>query len=166
MTSDSGPVSAANTRVNGERLWDSLMEMAEIGPGVAGGNNRQTLTDADAEGRRLFQSWCEAAGMSMALDRMGNMFMRLEGADPDADPVMIGSHLDTQPTGGRFDGVLGVLAGLEVVRTIRNMGVTPRRPIVVVNWTNEEGARFAPAMLASGVYAGVFDRAYADFSRL
>lgn len=162
MTSDSGPVSAANTRVNGERLWDSLMEMAEIGPGVAGGNNRQTLTDADAEGRRLFQSWCEAAGMSMALDRMGNMFMRLEGADPDADPVMIGSHLDTQPTGGRFDGVLGVLAGLEVVRTIRDMGVTPRRPIVVVNWTNEEGARFAPAMLASGVFAGIHTEDYAN----
>jgi len=162
MTSDSGPVSAANTRVNGERLWESLMEMAEIGPGVAGGNNRQTLTDADAEGRRLFQSWCEAAGMSMALDRMGNMFMRLEGADPDADPVMIGSHLDTQPTGGRFDGVLGVLAGLEVVRTIRDMGVTPRRPIVVVNWTNEEGARFAPAMLASGVFAGIHTEDYAN----
>ena len=162
MTSDSGPVSAANTRVNGERLWDSLMEMAEIGPGVAGGNNRQTLTDADAEGRRLFQSWCEAAGMTMALDRMGNMFMRLEGADPDADPVMIGSHLDTQPTGGRFDGVLGVLAGLEVVRTIRDMGVTPRRPIVVVNWTNEEGARFAPAMLASGVFAGIHTEDYAN----
>jgi len=162
MTSDSGPVSAANTRVNGERLWDSLMEMAEIGPGVAGGNNRQTLTDADAEGRRLFQSWCEAAGMTMALDRMGNMFMRLEGADPDADPMMIGSHLDTQPTGGRFDGVLGVLAGLEVVRTIRDMGVTPRRPIVVVNWTNEEGARFAPAMLASGVFAGIHTEDYAN----
>lgn len=162
MTSDSGPVSAANTRVNGERLWDSLMLMAEIGPGVAGGNNRQTLTDADAEGRRLFQSWCEAAGMTMALDRMGNMFMRLEGADPDADPVIIGSHLDTQPTGGRFDGVLGVLAGLEVVRTIRDMGVTPRRPIVVVNWTNEEGARFAPAMLASGVFAGIHTEDYAN----
>lgn len=162
MTSDSGPVSAANTRVNGERLWDSLMKMAEIGPGIAGGNNRQTLTDADAEGRRLFQSWCEAAGMTMSLDRMGNMFMRLEGADPDADPVMIGSHLDTQPTGGRFDGVLGVLAGLEVVRTIRDMGVTPRRPIVVVNWTNEEGARFAPAMLASGVFAGIHTEDYAN----
>ncbi len=162
MTSDSGPVSAANTRVNGERLWDSLMKMAEIGPGIAGGNNRQTLTDADAEGRRLFQSWCEAAGMTMSLDRMGNMSMRLEGADPDADPVMIGSHLDTQPTGGRFDGVLGVLAGLEVVRTIRDMGVTPRRPIVVVNWTNEEGARFAPAMLASGVFAGIHTEDYAN----
>lgn len=155
-------ISPGNQRVNGERLWESLMEMAKIGPGIAGGNNRQTLTDADAEGRRLFQSWCEAAGMTMAVDRMGNMFMRLEGADPDADPVHIGSHLDTQPTGGRFDGVLGVLAGLEVVRSIRDMGVTPRRPIVVVNWTNEEGARFAPAMLASGVFAGMHDEGYAN----
>ena len=159
------PAPSDNMRVDGARLWDSLMEMAKIGPGVAGGNNRQTLTDADAEGRRLFQSWCEAAGMTMAVDRMGNMFMRHEGADPDADPVWIGSHLDTQPTGGKFDGVLGVLAGLEVVRSIRDLGITTRRPIVVVNWTNEEGARFAPAMLASGVYAGVIDEAYANDRR-
>ena len=153
---------AGNMRVNGERLWDSLMQMAQIGPGVAGGNNRQTLTDADAEGRALFQRWSEEAGMTMALDRMGNMFMRLEGTDPDADPVYIGSHLDTQPTGGKFDGVLGVLAGLEVVRAIRDMGVVPKRPIVVVNWTNEEGARFAPAMLASGVFAGIHTEDYAN----
>ena len=162
MTSIQTGAAAGNMRVNGERLWDSLMQMAKIGPGVAGGNNRQTLTDADAEGRALFQSWCEDAGMTMALDRMGNMFMRLEGADPDADPVHIGSHLDTQPTGGRFDGVLGVLAGLEVVRAIRDMGVVPKRPIVVVNWTNEEGARFAPAMLASGVFAGLHSEDYAN----
>ena len=162
MTSASGAAAPGNMRVDGERLWNSLMEMARIGPGVAGGNNRQTLTDADAEGRRLFQSWCEAAGMTMAVDRMGNMFMRLEGADADAAPVHIGSHLDTQPTGGKYDGVLGVLAGLEVVRTIRDMGVTPQRPIVVVNWTNEEGTRFAPAMLASGVFAGIHDEDYAN----
>ena len=162
MASANGAGRTANVRVNGERLWDSLMQMAKIGPGVAGGNNRQTLTDADAEGRALFRSWCETAGMTMGLDRLGNMFMRLEGADPDADPVMIGSHLDTQPTGGKFDGVLGVLAGLEVVRAIRDMGVTPKRPIVVVNWTNEEGARFAPAMLASGVFAGMHDEDYAN----
>ncbi|WP_090742082.1 Zn-dependent hydrolase [Paracoccus tibetensis] len=148
--------------VDGQRLWDSLMEMAKIGPGIAGGNNRQTLTDADAEGRALFRSWCEAAGMSMGLDRMGNMFMRHEGAEPDLDPVYIGSHLDTQPTGGKYDGVLGVLAGLEVVRSIRDLGIRTRRPIVVVNWTNEEGARFAPAMLASGVFAGVHDEDYAN----
>ncbi|MDO5613718.1 MAG: Zn-dependent hydrolase [Paracoccus sp. (in: a-proteobacteria)] len=162
MTDASGVAPAANLKIDGERLWDSLMQMAQIGPGVAGGNNRQTLTDADAQGRALFQSWCEDAGMVMGLDRMGNMFMRHEGADPDLDPVYIGSHLDTQPTGGKFDGVLGVLAGLEVVRSIRDLGIRTRRPIVVVNWTNEEGARFAPAMLASGVFAGVHTEDYAN----
>lgn len=152
----------ANIQVDGDRLWDSLMEMAKIGPGVAGGNNRQTLTDADAEGRRLFQSWCEEAGMSMGVDRMGSMFMRHEGAEPDLDPVYVGSHLDTQPTGGKYDGVLGVLSGLEIIRSIRDMGITTRRPIVVVNWTNEEGTRFAPAMLASGVFAGMHSEDYAN----
>ena len=151
-----------NIRIDGARLWDSLMQMAKIGPGVAGGNNRQTLTDADAEGRRLFQRWCEDAGMTMGVDRMGNMFMRHEGEDPTLAPVYIGSHLDTQPTGGKYDGVLGVLSGLEVVRAIRDMGLRTRRPIVVVNWTNEEGTRFAPAMLASGVYAGVHTEDYAN----
>ena len=148
---------AANLGINAERLWDSLMEMARIGPGVAGGNNRQALTDADAEGRRLLQSWCEAAGMSMNVDAVGNMFFRHEGTEPDLDPVYVGSHLDTQPTGGRFDGVLGVLAGLELIRSIRDLGIRTRRPIVLVNWTNEEGTRFAPAMLASVVFAGVID---------
>ena len=151
-----------HVRINGARLWDSLMQMAQIGPGVAGGNNRQTLTDADAEGRRLFQRWCEDAGMTMGVDRMGNMFMRSEGEDPTLAPVYIGSHLDTQPTGGKYDGVLGVLSGLEVIRAIRDMGLRTRRPIVVVNWTNEEGTRFAPAMLASGVYAGVLTEDYAN----
>ncbi|MCQ0969749.1 Zn-dependent hydrolase [Paracoccus sp. TK19116] len=153
---------AGNMKTDPDRLWDSLMEMAKIGPGMAGGNNRQTLTDADAEGRRLFQSWCEAEGMTMAVDRMGNMFMRFEGEDPSLDPVWIGSHLDTQPTGGKYDGVLGVLAGLEVVRSIKDMGLKTRRPIVVVNWTNEEGTRFAPAMLASGVFAGMHDEDFAN----
>ncbi len=162
MTVASGVVSAANMKIDGDRLWDSLMQMAKVGPGIAGGNNRQTLTDADAEGRRLFQSWCEDAGMTMGLDRMGNMFMHHEGTEPDLDPVYIGSHLDTQPTGGKYDGVLGVLAGLEVIRSIRDMGVRTRRPIVVVNWTNEEGTRFAPAMLASGVFAGVLTEDYAN----
>ncbi|RJL16299.1 Zn-dependent hydrolase [Paracoccus siganidrum] len=162
MSDAGGPAAAANMKVNSERLWDSLMEMAKIGPGVAGGNNRQTLTDADAEGRALFRDWCEAAGMTMGLDRMGNMFMRHEGAEPDLDPVYIGSHLDTQPTGGKYDGVLGVLSGLEVVRSIRDMGLVTRRPIVVTNWTNEEGARFAPAMLASGVFAGELTEDYAN----
>ena len=162
MTDASGLVPAANMKIDGERLWDSLMQMALVGPGIAGGNNRQTLTDADAEGRALFRRWCEDAGMTMGLDRMGNMFMRHEGAEPELDPVYIGSHLDTQPTGGRFDGVLGVLAGLEVIRSIRDMGIVTRRPIVVTNWTNEEGARFAPAMLASGVFAGVLTDDYAN----
>ncbi|GHG23188.1 Zn-dependent hydrolase [Paracoccus aerius] len=162
MTDASGLVPAANMKIDGERLWDSLMQMALVGPGIAGGNNRQTLTDADAEGRALFRRWCEDAGMTMGLDRMGNMFMRHEGAEPELDPVYIGSHLDTQPTGGRFDGVLGVLAGLEVIRSIRDMGIMTRRPIVVTNWTNEEGARFAPAMLASGVFAGVLTEDYAN----
>lgn len=152
-----------NRRVNADRLWDSLMEMAKIGPGVAGGNNRQTLTDADGEGRRLFQSWCEKAGLSMGVDKMGTMYMTRPGTDSDALPVHIGSHLDTQPTGGKFDGVLGVLSGLEVVRTMDDLGIRTKHPVVVTNWTNEEGARFAPAMLASGVFAGVhtLDYAYA-----
>ncbi len=150
-----------NLKINGERLWDSLMEMAKIGPGVAGGNNRQTLTDEDAEGRALFAGWCEAAGLSMGVDTMGNMFARREGTDPDALPVYVGSHLDTQPTGGKYDGVLGVLSGLEVIRTLNDLGIKTRHPIVVTNWTNEEGTRFAPAMLASGVFAGVLDQDWA-----
>ena len=150
-----------NVRINSARLWDSLMEMARIGPGVAGGNNRQTLTDADGEGRHLFQRWCEAAGCTMGVDTMGNMFATRAGTDPDALPVYIGSHLDTQPTGGKFDGVLGVLAGLEVVRTMNDLGIRTRHPVVVTNWTNEEGARFAPAMLASGVFAGIHTEDYA-----
>ncbi len=144
-----------NLKINAERLWDSLMEMAKIGPGVAGGNNRQTLTDEDGEGRRLFQKWCEEAGMTMGVDKMGNMFMTREGEDPGLLPVYVGSHLDTQPTGGKYDGVLGVLAGLELVRTLNDLNIKTRHPIVIVNWTNEEGTRFAPAMLASGVFAGI-----------
>lgn len=150
-----------NLRINSDRLWDSLMEMAKIGPGVAGGNNRQTLTDEDGEGRRLFQKWCDAAGLTMGVDQMGTMFARREGTDPDALPVYVGSHLDTQPTGGKYDGVLGVLGALEVVRTLNDLDIKTKHPIVVTNWTNEEGARFAPAMLASGVFAGVHSLDYA-----
>ncbi|EAS51733.1 amidase, hydantoinase/carbamoylase [Aurantimonas manganoxydans SI85-9A1] len=152
---------ATNLQIDGDRLWDSLMEMAKIGPGVAGGNNRQTLTDEDAEGRSLFRSWCEAAGLTMGLDTMGNMFARREGTDPEALPVYVGSHLDTQPTGGKYDGVLGVLTGLELVRTLNDLNIRTRHPIVVTNWTNEEGTRFAPAMLASGVFAGVLEESWA-----
>ncbi|MEL6510372.1 MAG: Zn-dependent hydrolase [Pseudomonadota bacterium] len=157
-----------NLRIDPDRLWDSLMEIAKIGPGVAGGNNRQTLTDEDAEARTLFQSWCEAAGMSMGVDTMGNMFATREGTDADALPVYVGSHLDTQPTGGKYDGVLGVLGGLEVIRTLNDLDVKTKHPIVVTNWTNEEGTRFAPAMLSSGVFAGkhtqdwAYDRVDAD----
>ena len=150
-----------NLRIDPDRLWDSLMEMAKIGPGIAGGNNRQTLTDEDAEGRALFQKWCEDAGMEMGVDTMGNMFASRAGSDPDALPVYVGSHLDTQPTGGKYDGVLGVLGGLEVIRTLNDLDVTTKHPIVVVNWTNEEGTRFAPAMLASGVFAGKHDQDWA-----
>ncbi|WP_197915583.1 Zn-dependent hydrolase [Thiosulfatihalobacter marinus] len=152
-----------NLKVNADRLWDSLMEMARIGPGVAGGNNRQTVTDEDGEGRALFQKWCEDVGCTMGLDTMGNMFAHYPGTDPEALPVYVGSHLDTQPTGGKYDGVLGVLGGLEILRTIRDLGIRTKHPIVVTNWTNEEGTRFAPAMLASGVFAGVHteDWAYA-----
>ncbi len=155
------PAPGENMRINGQRLWDSLMEMAQIGPGIAGGNNRQTLTDDDAKGRALFQQWCEAAGCTMGVDTMGNMFATRAGTDPDALPVYVGSHLDTQPTGGKYDGVLGVLGGLEIIRSLNDLGIKTKHPIVVTNWTNEEGTRYAPAMLASGVFAGIHDQDWA-----
>lgn len=156
------PAPGENLKIDPDRLWDSLMEMAKIGPGVAGGNNRQTLTDADAEGRALFKSWCDAAGCTMGVDKIGNMFATRPGTDPDALPVYVGSHLDTQPTGGKYDGVLGVLAGLEVIRTLNDLDIKTKHPIVATNWTNEEGTRFAPAMLASGVFAGVHTQDWAE----
>ncbi len=141
-------------RINGERLWGSLMEMAEIGATPRGGCNRQALTDEDRQGRDLFVSWCEAVGCTVSFDAMGNIFARREGSDPQAPPVITGSHLDTQPTGGKFDGVYGVLAGLEVLRTLEEQGISTSAPLEVVVWTNEEGARFAPAMVGSGVWSG------------
>ena len=150
-----------NFRVNGDRLWESIMEMAKIGPGVAGGNNRQTLTNDDAKGRELFKSWCEKEGLAMGLDTMGNMFARREGTDPNALPVMVGSHLDTQPTGGKYDGVLGVLGGLEIIRTLNDLDIKTKHPIEIVNWTNEEGTRFAPPMLSSGVFASMHTEEWA-----
>ena len=144
-----------NLRINSSRLWESLMEMAKIGPGIAGGNNRQALTDEDAQGRALFHKWCDDAGLTMGIDQMGTMFARREGTRPDLLPVYVGSHLDTQPTGGKYDGVLGVLAGLEIIRTLNDQGIETKHPIVIVNFTNEEGTRFPPAMVASGVFAGV-----------
>jgi len=154
-------VAGANLRIDSARLWDALEQMALIGPGVAGGCNRQTMNDADSQGRHLSADWCKAAGMSMGVDTMGNMFATRAGTDPEALPVYMGSHLDTQPTGGRYDGVLGVLGALEVVRSLNDTGVQTKHPIVVTNWTNEEGARFAPAMLASGVFAGLHSQDYA-----
>ena len=154
---------ASNFKINGDRLWETIMEMAKIGPGIAGGNNRQTLTDEDAKGRALFQKWCDEANLSMGIDKMGTMFARREGTNPDALPVYVGSHLDTQPTGGKYDGILGVLGGLELIRSLDDMNIKTKHPIVLVNWTNEEGTRFAPPMMASGVFAGVhtLDWAYA-----
>ena len=150
-----------NLKINGDRLWNSLMEMAKIGPGVAGGNNRQTVTDEDGEGRHLFQSWCTAAGMTMGLDQMGNMFAHRAGTDADALPVYVGSHLDTQPTGGKYDGVLVVLSGLESIRTLNDLNIQTKHPIVVTNFTNEEGTRYAPALLSSGVFVGIHTQEWA-----
>ena len=152
---------ASNFKINGDRLWETIMEMAKIGPGVAGGNNRQTLTDDDAKGRDLFKAWCEKEGLAMGLDTMGNMFARREGTDPNALPVMVGSHLDTQPTGGKYDGVLGVLGGLEIIRTLNDLDIKTKHPIEIVNWTNEEGTRFAPPMLSSGVFASMHTEEWA-----
>jgi N-carbamoyl-L-amino-acid hydrolase len=149
-----------NLKVNGDRLWQSLMEMARIGATAKGGVCRLALTDLDGEARRLFIRWCEEAGCTVTLDRMGNIFARRPGRNPDAPPVLAGSHLDSQPTGGKFDGAYGVLAGLEVVRTLNDLGYATEAPVEVVVWTNEEGSRFSPAMVGSGVYAGVFELDY------
>ena len=150
----------ANLTINGQRLWDSIMEMARIGATEKGGSCRLALTDLDREGRDLFVRWCREAGCSIRVDRMGNIFARRPGRNEGLAPVMTGSHLDTQPTGGRFDGVYGVLGGLEVIRTLNDLGYETERPVEVVVWTNEEGSRFAPSMVASGVFAGVFDLEY------
>jgi len=152
----------SNIRIDGARLWDSLMEMAKIGATPKGGCNRLTLTDLDRQGRDLFARWCAEAGLAMTVDRMGNMFARRRGEDESLPPVVMGSHLDTQPTGGKFDGVLGVLGALEVMRSLNDLNIRTRHPIEVANWTNEEGSRFAPAMVASGVFAGAYtlDEAY------
>lgn len=142
-------------KINGERLWASLMAMAEIGATVRGGSCRLALSDEDKAGRELFAHWCREAGMSLSVDAIGNLFARREGTDPHAAPVMMGSHLDTQPEGGRFDGVYGVLAGLEVVRCLNDLGIQTRKPLEVAVWTNEEGARFTPAMFGSAVFTGL-----------
>lgn len=139
---------------NGERLWASLMAMAEIGATARGGSCRLALSEEDKAGRELFAHWCREAGMTLSVDPIGNLFARRPGTDPQAAPVMIGSHLDTQPEGGRFDGVYGVLAGLEVVRRLNDLQIQTRKPLEVAVWTNEEGARFTPAMFGSAVFTG------------
>ncbi len=149
-----------NMNVTGDRLWDSLMEMAKIGGTEKGGCCRLALTDLDREGRDLFSRWCTEAGCTIKVDKMGNVFARRAGEQDDLPPVMMGSHLDTQPTGGKYDGVYGVLAGLEVLRTLNDYDIKTKHPVEVAVWTNEEGSRFAPAMVASGVFAGVFDLEY------
>src|ERR1700736_4798642 len=148
----------SNVRINGQRLWDALMEMAKIGGTPKGGCKHLTLTDLDKQGRELFAAWCEKEGCAVKVDEMGNMFARRAGVEDDLAPVMMGSHLDTQPTGGKFDGVLGVLGALEVVRSLNDLKIKTRRPIEIANWTNEEGSRYAPAMIASGVFAGVYTK--------
>lgn len=144
------------TPIDGQRLWNTLMAMAEIGPTANGGSCRLALTPEDAAGRRLLLDWCETLGCTWRVDRVGNLFIRRAGKRDDLEPVATGSHLDTQPRGGRFDGILGVLAGLEVFRTLHEAGIVTERPLELVVWTNEEGSRFAPAMVASGTYAGAF----------
>ncbi|HEY2890059.1 MAG TPA: Zn-dependent hydrolase [Dongiaceae bacterium] len=151
---------STNIRIDGNRLWDSLMELAKIGATEKGGVCRLALTDLDRQARDLFQKWCKEAGCTMTVDKMGNIFARRPGKDNSLSPVMTGSHIDTQPSGGKFDGNYGVLAGLEVIRTLNDFNYETARPIEVVVWTNEEGSRFAPAMVASGVFAGVFDLDY------
>ena len=148
-------------RINAERLWGSLMELARIGATPKGGVKRLTLTEEDRRARDLFAQWAREAGLAVAVDAIGNIFARREGGDPAARPVAMGSHLDSQPSGGKFDGAYGVMAGLEVVRTLNDAGVRTRAPLEVVSWTNEEGSRYTPVMMGSGVFANVFSLEHA-----
>ena len=156
-----------NLQINPQRLWDTLMETARIGGTPKGGICRLTLTDLDQQVRDWFKAQCEALGCTVGIDEVGNMFARRPGKNPALAPIAMGSHLDTQPTGGKFDGALGVLGALEAMRTLHDLGYETNAPIEIVNWTNEEGSRYAPAMLASGVFAGVFtpDFAYSRADR-
>lgn len=147
---------SAETRTDLARFWSTIEASAGIGEGRPGGLSRLTLGDADRQMRDLFVTWCKDAGLSVEVDECGSIFGRREGTDPDLPPILIGSHLDTQINGGRFDGIAGVLAGLELVRTLNDAGHTTRRPIVIVDWTNEEGARFSPPMVASGCFIGKY----------
>jgi beta-ureidopropionase / N-carbamoyl-L-amino-acid hydrolase len=151
-----------NQRIDGKRLWDLLMSMAEIGATPKGGVRRLTLTEVDKRGRDRFRAECEAAGLTVRVDAIGNMFARRTGRDPNRLPVLFGSHLDSQPSGGKFDGALGVLAGLEVMRSLNDLGIVTDAPVELVNWTDEEGSRFGHSLMGSGVWAGVYalDKAY------
>ena len=152
-----------NLRIDGQRLWASLMELAQIGATPKGGVCRLTLTDLDKQGRDLVTRWAREAGMTVTIDKIGNGFMRRPGRNNSLPPIMTGSHIDTQPTGGKFDGNYGVLAGIEVVRTLNDHGIETEAPIEVAFWTNEEGSRFVPVMMGSGVFAKAFtlEHAYA-----
>ncbi|MFS4415638.1 Zn-dependent hydrolase [Maribacter sp. 2307ULW6-5] len=148
-------------RINGDRLWGRLMEMAQIGATIRGGVCRVALTEEDRLGRDLFVKWCRQLDCQITVDKMGSIFARRRGLEPNAPAVLMGSHLDSQPTGGKFDGALGVLAGLEVIHTLHEANVLTQAPLELVSWTNEEGARFSPAMIASGVFSGDFSLDYA-----
>ena len=150
-----------NLKIDAQRLWDTLMETAKIGATAKGGICRLTLTDLDRQVRDWFKARCEAFGCTVTVDQVGNMFARRGGKNNDLPPIAMGSHLDTQPTGGKFDGALGVLGALEAMRTLHETGYETNAPVEIVNWTNEEGSRYAPAMLASGVFAGVFTTEFA-----
>jgi N-carbamoyl-L-amino-acid hydrolase len=152
-------------RVNGARLWQSLMELAQIGRTDKGGVCRLALTELDRQGRDLFSQWAREAGCTIRVDAIGNIFARRAGIDDSLPPVTTGSHIDTQPTGGKFDGNYGVLAGIEVVRTLNDAGVRTRAPLEVAVWTNEEGSRFVPVMMGSGVFAGAFTLEHALSAR-
>jgi N-carbamoyl-L-amino-acid hydrolase len=155
-------MSGTNQRIDGKRLWDSLMAMAEIGATPKGGVKRLTLSDVDKKGRDTFKTWCEALGLTVRVDAIGNMFARREGRDPTRLPVLLGSHLDSQPTGGKFDGALGVIAGLEVMRSLNDLNIATDAPIELVNWTDEEGSRFGHSLMGSGTWAGIYslDKTY------
>ena len=159
--SASASVETTPLRIDSDRLWQSLMDLAEIGATDKGGVCRLALTDLDRQGRDLFVSWCRAEGMAVRVDAIGNIFARRAGTDPARAAIATGSHIDTQPTGGKFDGNFGVLAGLEVVRTLNRQGIDTAAPIEVIAWTNEEGSRFVPVMMGSGVFAGAFSLAHA-----
>ena len=157
MNSLAQPLQSNAPLINRDRLWRSLMDLAQLGATAKGGVCRLALTDLDRQARDLFVQWCEAAGCSVSVDAIGNIFARRPGRNPALAPVMTGSHIDTQPTGGKFDGCYGVMAGLEVIRTLNDLQIETQAPIEVVVWTNEEGSRFPPCMMGSGVFAGKFD---------